>query len=151
MSGNSLQGSELVIPRDYNAATYFIDRHVKEGRSGKVAFIDGAGSTTYRELSTLVDKAANLLQSLGMRREDRVAQIMLDTVAFPAVFWGGIKSGVIPVALNTLLTTEQYAYVLADCRAKVLFISSALVPMVAPILNDLESLERDLSITRGFP
>ena len=142
MSGNSLQGSELVIPRDYNAATYFIDRHVKEGRSGKVAFIDGAGSTTYRELSTLVDKAANLLQSLGMRREDRVAQIMLDTVAFPAVFWGGIKSGVIPVALNTLLTTEQYAYVLADCRAKVLFISSALVPMVAPILNDLESLEK---------
>ncbi len=139
---NDKTNSELVIEREYNAATYFIDRHLEEGRGSKVAFIDSKGETSYGELSAQVNKAANLFSSLGMRREDRVAQIMLDTTSFPVVFWGGIKAGVIPVALNTLLTTEQYAYILADCRAKILFISSLLVPMVAPILNDLEFLQR---------
>ncbi len=49
--------------------------------------------------------------------------IMLDTVDFPIVFLGAIRAGVVPVPLNTLLTSDQYAYVLADCRARVLFIS----------------------------
>ena len=53
--------------------------------------------------------------------------IMLDTVDFPIVFLGAIRAGIVPVPLNTLLTTDQYAYVLADSRARVLFISEALL------------------------
>ena len=60
---------------------------------------------------------------------------MLDTIDFPAVFLGAIRAGVVPVPLNTLLTCDQYAYVLADCRARVLFISQALLPVVKDMLN----------------
>ena len=70
-----------------------------------------------------------MLRRLGVRREERVAMIMLDTVDFPIVFLGAIRAGVVPVPLNTLLTSDQYAYVLADCRARVLFISEALLPV----------------------
>ena len=61
---------------------------------------------------------ANLLATYGLPRESRVAMLLLDTVDFPVAFWGAIKAGVVPVCLNTLLTTEQYAYILGDSRAR---------------------------------
>jgi 4-hydroxybenzoate-CoA ligase len=67
--------------------------------------------------------------------------IMLDTVDFPIVFLGAIRAGIVPVPLNTLLTTEQYAYVLADCRARVLFVSEALYPTVKDIVGRMPDLE----------
>src|SRR5260370_40715782 len=78
---------------------------------------------------------------LGVRREERVAMIMLDTVDFPAVFLGAIRAGVVPVPLNTLLTSDQYAYVLADCRARVLFVSEALLPVVKDMVGRMADLE----------
>ena len=82
-----------------------------------------------------------MLRRLGVRREERVAMIMLDTVDFPAVFLGAIRAGVVPVPLNTLLTSDQYAYVLADCRARVLFISEALLPVVKDMVGRMPDLE----------
>ena len=120
--------------RIYNAAADMVDRHLAEGRGDKVAFIDENGTCTYSELAARSNRVANMLGSLGIERETRVAQIMLDTCDFPAVFWGAIKAGIVPVALNTLLTTEQYDGILRDCRAQVLFVSAALLPTVAPVL-----------------
>jgi 4-hydroxybenzoate-CoA ligase len=82
-----------------------------------------------------------MLRRLGVRREERVAMIMLDTVDFPIVFLGAIRAGVVPVPLNTLLTAEQYAYILADCRAKVLFVSEALWPAVRDVAGRMPDLE----------
>src|SRR6202022_4806992 len=73
--------------------------------------------------------------------EERVAMIMLDTIDFPAVFLGAMRAGVVPVPLNTLLTSDQYAYVLADCRARVLFISEALLPVVKDMLGRMPDLD----------
>jgi 4-hydroxybenzoate-CoA ligase len=111
----------------YNAVTWLLDRNIDEGRGSKLAFTDTVTELTYGDLQTKSCQLANLLKRLGVRREERVAMIMLDTVDFPVVFLGAIRAGIVPVPLNTLLTSEQYAYVLADCRARVLFISAALV------------------------
>src|SRR4029079_11579582 len=86
-------------------------------------------------------RMANLLGTYSVPREARVALLLLDTVDFPAAFWGAIKAGVVPVCLNTLLTTEQYAYILGDSRAHALFISAPLLPVVQPILGQLPFLK----------
>jgi 4-hydroxybenzoate-CoA ligase len=125
----------------YNAVTWLLDRNVDEGRGGKLAFTDTVSELTYGALQTETRRLANLLRRLGVRREERVAMIMLDTIDFPVVFLGAIRAGVIPVPLNTLLTADQYAYVLADCRAKVLFISEALLPVVKDVVGRLPALE----------
>src|SRR5215211_1329841 len=100
----------------YNAVTWLLDRNVDEGRGTKLAFTDTVSELTYGDLQKQSRRVANLLRRLGVRREERVAMIMLDTVDFPAVFLGAIRAGIVPVPLNTLLTSDQYAYVLADCR-----------------------------------
>jgi 4-hydroxybenzoate-CoA ligase len=125
----------------YNAVTWLLDRNVDEGRGAKLAFTDTVSELSYGDLQTQSRRLANLLRRLDVRREERVAMIMLDTVDFPVVFLGAIRAGIVPVPLNTLLTPEQYAYVLADCRARVLFISEALLPVVKDMVGRMPDLE----------
>ncbi|MEH2538246.1 MULTISPECIES: benzoate-CoA ligase family protein [unclassified Bradyrhizobium] len=125
----------------YNAVTWLLDRNVQEGRGAKLAFTDTVTELTYGELQRQTRRVANMLRRLGVRREERVAMIILDTVDFPAVFLGAMRAGVVPVPLNTLLTSEQYAYVLADSRARVLFVSEALYPTVKDIVGRMPDLE----------
>jgi 4-hydroxybenzoate-CoA ligase len=125
----------------YNAVTWLLDRNIDEGRSGKLAFTDTMSELTYGGLQTQSRRAANMLRRLGVRREERVAMIMLDTIDFPIVFLGAIRAGIVPVPLNTLLTADQYAYVLADCRARVLFVSQALFPVVKDVVGRMPDLE----------
>src|SRR6266487_3506860 len=125
----------------YNAVTWLLDRNVDEGRGAKLAFTDTVSELTYGDLQKQSRRVANMLRRLGVRREERVAMIMLDTVDFPCVFLGAIRAGIVPVPLNTLLTSEQYAYVLADCRARVLFVSEALLPVVKDVVGRLPDLE----------
>jgi 4-hydroxybenzoate-CoA ligase len=130
-----------VSSQTYNAVTDLLDRNIDEGRGDKVAFIDRRRHVTYRQLQAESCRVAHLLKKLGIRQEQRVAQIMLDTVDYPAVFLGAIRAGVVPVLLNTLLPAEQYAYVLKDCRARALFVSPQLLATVQPILPRLADLE----------
>ena len=125
----------------YNAVTWLLDRNVEEGRGNKLAFDDTVSRLTYGELQRETRRAANMLRRLGVRREERVAMIMLDTVDFPIVFLGAIRAGIVPVPLNTLLTADQYAYILADCRARVLFVSEALYPVIKDVVGRMPDLE----------
>ncbi len=127
--------------KSYNAVSWLLDRNVEAGRGEKLAYTDTASELTYRALQQQSCRVANLLRRLGVRREERVAMIMLDTVDFPAIFLGAMRAGIVPVPLNTLLTSEQYAYVLADCRARVLFVSEALFPAVKDIVGRMPDLD----------
>ena len=114
----------------YNAASDLIDRNIRAGRGDKPAFIDRTRQITYAELDRATARLANHLRRLGVRREDRVALVLLDTVDFPIIFLGAIRAGAVPVPLNTLLTAEQYAYILADSRARIAFVSEPLVATI---------------------
>jgi benzoate-CoA ligase len=116
----------MATPREYNAAVDLVERNLAAGRGGKTAYIDDAGSTTYAQLAERVDRATNALRGLGIKREQRIAIAMLDSADWAALFLGAIKAGVVPVALNTLLTPADYEYQLNDSRARALFFSSAL-------------------------
>lgn len=132
----------MEFPRDYNAAADFLGRNLEAGRADKPAFIDPERSLTYGELAAESNRLGNLLAAEGLGREARVAMILLDTWDFPVIFWGAIQAGVIPVALNTLLNTEQYRYILEDSRAEALFVSAPLLPTVAPVLEELGDIRR---------
>src|SRR5947209_11043975 len=129
------------ISGTYNAVTWLLDRNIDQGRAEKIAFTDTASELTYGELQKQSWRVANMLRRLGVRREERVAMIMLDTVDFPSVFLGAIRAGIVPVPLNTLLTSDQYAYILMDCRARVLLISEALLPVVKDMIGRLPDLD----------
>lgn len=129
------------LPRQYNASLEFIDRHAGGAAAGKTAVIDDHSRYTYGELGERVNRAGNALLGLGLRQESRVLMCMLDTVDFPAVFWGAIKAGLVPVPVNTLLTTKDYDFMLRDSRAQTLVVSEALYEQFAPIVASQPHLD----------
>jgi 4-hydroxybenzoate-CoA ligase len=136
--------------RDYNAAVDFVDRNVAEGRGGKTACIDPSRNITYGELRDGAARIGPLLARLGIEPENRIAVVLLDTVDFPILFWGAIRAGIVPVLLNTRLTVDQYRYLLDDSRAKAVFVSTALLPVVAEAAKDVPTL-KSIVVVGGGP
>jgi len=83
-----------------------------------------------------------LFEHHGIVSGDRIALLLFDTIEFPIVFWGSIKAGVVPVAINTLLATEVYKVILNDSEAKALFVSAALLPVVESLIDNHPSIEK---------
>ena len=127
--------STIGLPREYNAAVEFIDANLAKGRAAKVAFIDAEGRYTYGELAERVNRAGNAMRALGASQETRVLMCMLDGIDFPAVFWGAIKTGCVPIPINTLLTAGDYARLLRDSRARIVVVSEALLARFATALE----------------
>ena len=138
------RGAAWEPPALYNAAADFVDGNVAAGRGDKAAFIDRSGAHTYADLAERVNRFGNALQNLGVRREERVACCLIDTIDFPTAFFGGMKTGAVPVMINTLLTEANYRFILDDCRARVLVVSAELLPVFEPILDDLHHIEHVL-------
>ena len=127
----------MAYSRSYNAVSDMVDRHVATGRGAKAAFIDTSETLTYALLAERTNRVANLLRTYGIAREQRIALLLHDTIDYPPSFWGAIKAGVVPVALNTLLTQDQYRYILEDSRACALIVSADLIDTIKPLLHQL--------------
>ncbi|MBL8381339.1 MAG: benzoate-CoA ligase family protein [Burkholderiales bacterium] len=117
----------------FNFAHHLLERNA--GRAQKPAYIDDAGTLTYGDLALQVRRIAAGLLKAGVRREERVLLLMHDCNDWPAAFLGALYAGVVPVALNTLLTADDYAYMLEHSRAQAVFVSGALLPVLKQALG----------------
>jgi benzoate-CoA ligase family protein len=127
------------LPERFNAAAWFIGRHVAEGRSGRVAIVADAGETTYGELEEAVRRFAGALRAEGVHAGDRVALILPDDPAFSVAFWGAIAAGAVACPLNPNLKAEHLGSILADCEPRVLVFDPGLADgyAVAPAHCDV--------------
>jgi benzoate-CoA ligase family protein len=121
-----MTSSPFPLPEEFNAASYFVDRHISEGRSNKVAIECEDQCVTYRQLFESVNRVGNALKKLGVRPEERVFLLLLDTPEFAASFFGAIKIGAVPVPVNTLLKPADYEFLLNNSRARVAIVSDSL-------------------------
>ncbi|MDE2080715.1 MAG: benzoate-CoA ligase family protein [Burkholderiales bacterium] len=119
-------------PAIFNFAQHLLAAHA--GRAAKPAFADDLGRVTYGQLDERVRRVAAGLRALGIRREERVLLLMQDTIDWPVSFLGAIYAGVVPVAVNTLLTADDYAYMLEHSRAQAVLVSGALLPALKTAL-----------------
>lgn len=110
----------------FNFADHLLQANA--ARAAKAAFVDDLGSVSYGELAERVRRLAAGLRAIGIRREERVLLLMLDGCDWPVSFLGAIYAGLVPVAVNTLLTADDYAYMLEHSRAQAVLVSGALLP-----------------------
>ncbi|NML45636.1 benzoate-CoA ligase family protein [Ramlibacter sp. G-1-2-2] len=130
------------IPRDYNAAHDLLQRNAS--RPDKVAFIDASSGAqlSYGQLAEQARRFANALRARGFAPETRVMLAMLDTPEWPVAFLGCILAGVVPVAVNTLLTAKDFEFMLRDSRAQALFVSKPLLPTFEPLIGKISTLKQ---------
>src|SRR5262245_46846075 len=129
------------IPAQFNAARFFVDRPVAEGRGGKVAFFYEDTALTYGQLQELVNRTGNALLDLGVQREQRVLCVLLDSPEFLAAFWGAMKVGAVPIPVTSMMRAQGYLYFMDDSRAPLAIVSEPLLAEVGPILSQARYLK----------
>ena len=120
-------------PERFNFAEHLLA--LNANRAGKPAFVDEQGTVTYGELAERTRRMASALKSLFLRREERVLVLMHDGCDWPVAFLGALYAGLVPVAVNTLLTADDYAYMLEHSRAQAVLVSGALLPTLNAALK----------------
>jgi 4-hydroxybenzoate-CoA ligase len=140
---------DVLQRRPYNAVSDFVDANVARGLGDKIAFTDSERSLTYAQLQARSCRFASALKALGLREENRLVLVMHDTVDHPVAFWGAIRAGIIPIPINTLLTAEQYAYLLADSRAAATVVALPLAPALLSLRHRLPHLRTVIVVGAG--
>ena len=112
----------------FNFAAHLIE--MNRGRESRIAYVDDAGTLSYGQLADGIRRVAAALAALDVRREERVFLVMHDCTDWPVAFLGAMHAGIVPVAVNTLLTADDYAYMLKHSRAQAVIVSDALRPQL---------------------
>ncbi len=131
----SMTPSTLGFSANFNAAVPFVDRHLAEGRAGKVAIRSGGESVTYGELAAQVNRAGNALLGLGIEPGARLVMMVKDCPAFFYLFWGAIKAGIVPVPVSTLLRAPDYSFMLENSGCAACAYSPEFAAEVVPALE----------------
>jgi benzoate-CoA ligase family protein len=117
-------------PGTFNAAAFFVDRHVAEGRGGRTAFRAEGRAVSYAELADRVARAAGALAAAGLEPEQRALLALNDSPAFAAAFWGAARLGAVAVPVNTLMSAAELEFLLHDSRARVAVVDATVAPRV---------------------
>ena len=133
-------------PIEFNFAQYLI--RLNAARQDKTALIDDVGQLSYGQMADRIRRTANALRALGLRREERVLLLMHDSNDWITSFLGALYAGIVPVALNTLLTAEDYAFMLRNSRAQAALVSGPLLPTLQAALEQGPHEIRHLLVSR---
>ena len=132
------------LPINYNMCE--ILEHNLEHRADKTALLSEHGTMTFREVSNQVNQIGNALTRLGVRFGECVAILCPDRPEWVTTFFATAKIGGVVLGMNTLLTTEEYDYILKDARVRVLVIHDSLLELVEPILRNHNILSKVIVI-----
>jgi benzoate-CoA ligase family protein len=126
----------------YNACTDLLGG----GPRDRVAVRSRSRTVTYAELDDEVARLGGGLDAIGVRAEERVALVMLDSVEFYDMFLGAMRIGAIPTPLNPLLPGRELGAIVAASRARTLVVSDARAREVGAIVAAAPEL-RDVVVT----
>ncbi|MBB4039189.1 long-chain acyl-CoA synthetase [Microvirga flocculans] len=103
---------------------------------------------TYGELGRAADAVASWLQGQGLKKGDRVAIMMPNVMAYPAILFGALLAGGIIVNVNPLYTPRELTYQLNDSGARFLFVLENFGLTVEESLPDL-TLDKVVLVAPG--
>ncbi|MGB3352981.1 MAG: AMP-binding protein, partial [Mycobacterium sp.] len=85
----------------------------------RTAFVSGDTNFTFAEFEQRTNQVASNLMRLGVRKGDRVAVLLVNSVEFMEVLLGCAKIGAITIPINVRLAGPEIGYILADAGADV--------------------------------
>jgi long-chain acyl-CoA synthetase len=77
---------------------------------------------TYAELGEAANAVASWLQGRGLGKGDRIAIMMPNVLAYPAILFGALVAGCTVINVNPLYTARELCHQVNDAGARVLFV-----------------------------
>ncbi|CAN5388046.1 class I adenylate-forming enzyme family protein [soil metagenome] len=98
---------------------------------GKIAVIDGLRQLSYAQLDALIDRVAAALQANNVRPRDAIAICALSSLEYVAIFLGALRAGVAVAPLAPSSTPTDFAAMVRDAAAKILFMDDTTAAAMA--------------------
>ncbi len=105
--------------------------------------------TTWREIDSLSNRFAGGLTALGMKKGDRVAAILTNSIEFITAYLALLKNGGIFVPLNPQLTPAHIRYALNHSESSMLLCNNEIVPVIGGLRPELSYLRQIISVGGG--
>jgi long-chain acyl-CoA synthetase len=96
---------------------------------------------TYAEFDRAVNRAARLLAAHGIRKGDAVSLLMPNSVEYIIAYFACFHRGALAGPVNSLLKSEEIAYVIGNSEAQALLVNSEFLPRVESIRDELRDLK----------
>jgi acyl-CoA synthetase (AMP-forming)/AMP-acid ligase II len=99
----------------------------------KTAVICGGEKLSYGQLTEMIEVWAGKLRALGIRRGDRVAVLMHNSLELVQLYWACFRLGAIAVPINTRYQKPELAYALNQSGSKILIANGKFSALVQKI------------------
>ena len=141
-----------IEPLKYTTLVDLLNNSCKK-YSEKTAFIHMNFELSYQQFEYLVEQFAAYLQHLGLKKGDRVAIMLPNTLQYPIALFGILKAGLIVVNTNPLYTPPEVAHQLKDAGAKAIIVLENFANTLEKALPNLPHLNHIIITNVGdtFP
>jgi len=113
-------------------------------RPDHLALVFGEKRLTFREYNGNINRLANALLGLGVKKGDKVATLLPNCMELLETYWACAKIGAAVVPLSSLLMAKGIASLLQDSDAVMVITNSAFADTLDSIKNDLPGIRPDL-------
>ena len=107
----------FTLPERYNASAILFD-NLAAGRGERLAVVGPGGARSYAQLVADAARWGNAFIALGLSRGDRILLVLDDTPFYPAVFFGAVRAGFVPILINVLTPPDLLRFYLEDSGAE---------------------------------
>ncbi len=102
----------------------------------KVAIVDDCEAITYKDLLVRVDNSANFMKyQLGLKKEDKIAVLMVNSINMATVFYAAMKIGCTAILINTKLQTKEISAILSGMAIKSFFLNNRWCTKIEEIIK----------------
>ena len=126
-------------------------RALARSRHKETAFEFEGRRTSFAEFDILTNRVANGLIALGVRRHDRIAYLGKNSDFYFELLFGAVKANIVMAPVNWRLAAPEIAFIVADCKASVLFVGPECVAQARAIRAQLPDLRVVITTEGGAP
>src|ERR1700760_820709 len=107
--------------------------------------------TSFAEFNVKTNKVANALVAMGVKPGERIAYLGKNSDIYFELLLGAIKANVVMAPVNWRLAGPEVAFIVADCKAPVLFVGPEFITQVRNIKAQLPDVRTVITTEGGAP
>src|SRR3981189_3396343 len=122
-----------------------------KARGNAIVYEFEGRQTSFAEFDILTNPVANALLALGVKSGERIAYLGKNSDNYFELLLGAMKANVVMAPVNWRLAGPEIAFIVADCKAPVLFVGPEFIPQVSSIRSQLADLRSIITTEGGAP
>ncbi|MHC2565870.1 acyl-CoA synthetase (AMP-forming)/AMP-acid ligase II [Bradyrhizobium liaoningense] len=126
-------------------------RERAKSRGNAIAYEFEGRTTSFAEFDVKTNKVANALIAMGVKKGDRIAYLGKNSDLYFEILMGAMKAGVVMAPVNWRLAGPEVAFIVADCKAPVLFVGPEFITQVRQIRDQIAGVRAIITTEGGAP